>query len=95
MFYKQIHFQYFKQCTIIAILKMLFQFVNFNPKKAEWSQFDISPSEFFKIAFSRERVKLCYFVTFNIIIRLVFSEISLKFLKPFVKYEGFLRLRLF
>ena len=46
--------------------KILEGILSFNPKKTKGSQID-PPYGFFKNVFPRERVKPCFFVTFNMI----------------------------
>ena len=53
-------------------------------------QFD-PPCSFSKNVCTRERVKPCIFVNFNIIISHILFKIPLKFLKSFRIYEDFLR----
>lgn len=57
-------------------------------KRLGGSHFD-HPCGFSKTLSSRERVKSCFFLTFNIIISTFFLKIVLKFLKSLRKYEEF------
>ena len=53
--------------------------VSTNPKKAGLVNLIPPPCGFSKAAFSRERVKPWFFVTFNIIIRHIFPENFIEF----------------